>query len=519
MEVSNIFKELKSNKYSFQTCNREVLMKILKDNKDSLIGKKYGFSDIGSMEEYREKVPVSSYKDYRDQVEAMLRGEENLICSYDIYSILTTSGSGGKRKYIPISLEALRSYGNVMDRYLQSHVKSCGGKRLFLSFLQTDLTEGTEAAKTMLFTAAYYRYLYENELIDINTLAGGREGNFFSQFCDYLYVKLWLAFASEDLTSIESVYLYDFLIFFRYMEDNYDTILNEMADGRVPERVNLPLSLRKWLESCRISKDRIHRIRKECSLGFENIVERLWPSVSLISGIGSKAFRSEEISLQKYIGNIPVWHYIFAASECLMAVPLKLDSYDLVLWPGSAYYEFLGEDGKPYDPKDMEEGQCYEICITNFSGLYRYAMGDIIKLKGYYGEIPVFRYVRRNNLVLNIAGEKTSMDLLDSAIRRLVEEKKIDLWEYGFYEDYTHLPASYHGLIAVEYPTEKDDELSIYFDEILKEASRDYCELRDLGSIDRAGLEFVDRDYFMKEKDETIGNFGHSKSHHIWRVK
>lgn len=44
------------------------LMKLLRDNKDTELGKKYGFADITSIEEYQQRVPISTYDDYMEYI-------------------------------------------------------------------------------------------------------------------------------------------------------------------------------------------------------------------------------------------------------------------------------------------------------------------------------------------------------------------------------------------------------------------------------------------------------------------
>ena len=44
--------------------NEKLLFHILEKNKDTEYGKKYGFAQIHSIEEYQKKVPVSVYDDY-----------------------------------------------------------------------------------------------------------------------------------------------------------------------------------------------------------------------------------------------------------------------------------------------------------------------------------------------------------------------------------------------------------------------------------------------------------------------
>ena len=58
--------------------NEETLLKILKDNKDTEYGKKYDFANIHSFEEYKAKVPLSTYDDYRPYIDRMIKNKENL---------------------------------------------------------------------------------------------------------------------------------------------------------------------------------------------------------------------------------------------------------------------------------------------------------------------------------------------------------------------------------------------------------------------------------------------------------
>ena len=65
--------------------NEELLMRILRDNENTEYGKKYGFKDIHSIEEYREKVPFSKYDNYAPYIQRMVQNKEtNLITAYDV---------------------------------------------------------------------------------------------------------------------------------------------------------------------------------------------------------------------------------------------------------------------------------------------------------------------------------------------------------------------------------------------------------------------------------------------------
>ena len=61
---------------------KKYLLELLDENKDTEYGRKYGFSDIHSIEEYQRRVPITVYDDYSGYIDRMTNfGEENLICS------------------------------------------------------------------------------------------------------------------------------------------------------------------------------------------------------------------------------------------------------------------------------------------------------------------------------------------------------------------------------------------------------------------------------------------------------
>ena len=520
----SVYPELELYKGDFGRKNEKVLLEILRRNGSTEVGLAHGFPTIENEEQYRDRVPVSGYKAYRDPVRRMREGEKDILTADPVYCYLKTSGSTEAGKVFPITVETLKRYGDVLDRYMARVAEGDTGKRFFLSLLFADTETPCRPEETMIFTSACYRYLYEQGMLDTTRITGGRELLFHTDAGDYLYAKLWLAFADPDIISMETVYLYDFLLFFQYMEDHYAEVLSDMEAGSVPEDKGLTETVRRVLTELPVSQDRIREIRQECEKGFQDIVPRLWKKMRLISGIGSKAFQVEEISVHKYIGDLPVWHFIYAASECLMGVPVAEDSYDYVLYPGIAYYEFREAEngnggGRILPAAELTVGRSYEPILTTFSGLYRYGMGDVLKLTGYYGELPVFRFQHRRNLVLNIAGEKLDMEILDRAVRYWSRDRKQPVWQYFFSEDYQTMPARYQGVIALDRAQgePETEEETAYMDRLLRMLCKDYDELRNLGSIAEPDLSFVDKADFMRHLSIRKKAGGQTKPQHIFK--
>ena len=91
--------------------SRELLMRIVADNKDTEYGKRYNFDQIRSIDDFKRLVPFSSYDDYAPYIELMInKGEKNLITTYPIVQYAETSGSIGVPKKIPVSKQAMGIY-------------------------------------------------------------------------------------------------------------------------------------------------------------------------------------------------------------------------------------------------------------------------------------------------------------------------------------------------------------------------------------------------------------------------
>ncbi len=70
----------------------------------------------------------------------------------------------------------------------------------------------------------------------------------------------------------------------------------------------------------------------------------------------------------------------------------------------------------------LEEGEDYEIIITNLSGLYRYRIKDVVRVTGYYNECPMIQFVYRKSQMLSIAGEKTNEKAVSWAIEQFMKD-------------------------------------------------------------------------------------------------
>ena len=102
-----LFRQAKNGK-SF---SEKKLLRLLKKSRNTEYGKKYGFREIKNVDDYREKVPLSTYDDYRELIRRTAeKGEQKLMTGRKIVYFATTSGTVTEVKLIPQILASYLAY-------------------------------------------------------------------------------------------------------------------------------------------------------------------------------------------------------------------------------------------------------------------------------------------------------------------------------------------------------------------------------------------------------------------------
>ncbi len=503
----------------FET-QEKILLQIMDENKDTEYGKKIGFKDVHSIEDFQRIVPLSTYDTYDNYVERMLNGEENLMMARKCKRYCSSSGSVGKPKVLPKSGKDLwnmqcmgfaatpacaarwfkekgmkfpKQIGPVaviLTGHPMKDGKMCNGAG------QVPFTYLKPISKFFMTTPNDFMYPENEDAVDST------------------YFHLRFALQRRDLTFLGSMVVTLLTTMFDYLEKNWELICNDIEKGTIDPSIKCPPELReKWNKKFKPMPERAAEIRRECAKGFDTpIAKRIWPDFVWSYGmVGSNlAFYVEK--LRKHIGDAPIHNMGYAAAEGYMAMPVELDVNDYVLLPRSIFFEFIPIDDpeceRPLTMKEIEVGKEYELVVTNFSGLYRYQIEDVVRVTGFYNKTPKIEFLYRNNLAMNIANEKTTTQMVDWAAAKAQEQVGVKFKGYSFYADTAHDPVRYMLLAEPEekLSEEKIKEFEKALDEWLNESNEKYFKYRRWGMIGEPKLAILKdntyddyRDYLKKQ--------------------
>lgn len=324
---------------------RKLLSSLTTTAQNTEIGRKYGFSEI--KENYRlfaERVPVIDYEGLKPYVERMLAGEQNLIWSSNIEWFAKSSGTtNDKSKYIPVSKEALRD----------CHYK--GGKSSVASYFNLNPQSRLFDGKALILGGSH----------EISNFEGGyRCGDLSAiliqnipQLANYVRVP------SKDIA----------------LMSEWESKLEKIAATTVNENVTSLSGVPSWF---------MVLIKKILHDNGKQYLTEIWPNLELFfhGGISFAPYREQ----YKHLIPSDKMFYIetYNASEGFFAVQNSLDERTMLLLIDlGIFYEFIplseidSDNPKVLPYWEVEKGENYALVITTNSGLWRYVIGDTVKVE------------------------------------------------------------------------------------------------------------------------------------------
>ncbi len=424
---------------SFMELNRSLLFKILSDNKNTYYGRKYNFDEISSIEDYKKKVPVTTYQDYKPLVDRMINeNATNLITAYPIYFYTKTSGTTGNSKTIPYSVPAIKVY----NRY--------GGNNSILSRLH-DNGNGNNLKNKILILATCSLNKLPNgfECGGLSEKMLSQKKNF-SNFVsvvpkeivfpsgetDTLAFQARFALEEQDISYCYLTFCTQFLQLIQYIENNQEMLIKDIRYGTIDDSLVLPENTKKkLLRKLKPNPKRADELEKIFKEGFEGIVSKIWKSFKGYAGISNGGFQIYYEKLRYYLpkdANVDMYGY--TTSEGMFSLCTENNTPFSLPVAESCFFEFLPLDETDYSKTltldEIKEGNEYRLIITNQSGFYRYDMHDIITVGGYLNNCPLITFVRRDSQCLNTIGEKISVEDVTTAVYKTFEELCVNVIDY-----------------------------------------------------------------------------------------
>ncbi|MBQ9384338.1 MAG: GH3 auxin-responsive promoter family protein [Ruminiclostridium sp.] len=492
------FREVCGNAFDEQ---EKLLLRLMRDNKDTEYGRRYGFCNIHSQCEYGDAVPITEYKDYDEYISRIIKGERDLISSSPPVFYSISSGSTGTPKYIPLTEEDIFAQGRYAEDtfagIVQEELPHDDPDELFgciFNLGSVFLTSMADGTPNGIRSGSYHQCRYLDGTLDVSHFFAPAQVIFPEKMEDMLYIKLRFALANKDITAIHGVFVHRVWGIIRYVRQKRDALLSDIATGTVSELFGVSDRWRDYIcEKLPADPERAEYLRTVFdTLPPEKILRAVWKKLRYIRMIGGSIFSEFDEKLKPYIGDIPVHSIVYSSSESTLGLSPKMNVSDCyVLLPDVCFYEFIPEDKMYHSSQTLtvsqvETGKRYELVITTLSGLYRYRIGDVVEIVGRYGLSPIVRVCYRKNLVLNVADERLNVMQFNNTMEMFAERTGSKTEYFCISGNHSDVVSRY--VLYIETNDALPDNARTILDECFCVSSLGYKGAREIGDLGLADV-------------------------------
>ncbi|KAG6505072.1 hypothetical protein ZIOFF_037420 [Zingiber officinale] len=481
---------------------RETLRKILEQNGKAEYLKNLGLGGRTDPESYKARVPLVTHGDLEPYIQRISDGDSSpILTGKPITSISLSSGTTqGKQKYLPFNEELVQSTmqifqtsyafrnrfsNNILAASFREYPIGDGKALQFIYGSKQVKTNGGLTATTAT-TNVYRSEQFKRTMNDIQSQCTSPDEVIFgSDYRQSLYCHLLCGLIySDEVQFIFSTFAHSLVHSFRTFEQVWEEICTDIREGVLSSRITVP-SIREAVSKILVPNPSLaDSIYQKC-VGLSNwygVIPELWPNAKYVYGVMTGSMEPYLKKLRHYAGNLPLMSADYGSSEGWIganvnpSLPPELATFAVL--PNIGYFEFIPleklgmqelessltsihyKEAEPVDLTEVEVGKEYEVVITNFAGLYRYRLGDIVRVTGFHNCTPELQFMRRRSLILSINIDKNTekdLQLSVEAAAKLLAEEKIEVVDFTSHVDTSTEPG--HYVIFWELSSVSNDEI------------------------------------------------------------
>lgn len=394
-----------------------LLRDILLRHQRSAFGRRHGFERIAArcspaapgagagLAAWRDAVPAADYPQFASAIESMAAGAPGVLVDEQPVAYERTGGSTGGAKRVPLTGSGLallrRGLFAWLDDLCLERPRAMRGSAYWSISPAARQPERTPDG-TPVGLASDAEYFGEAAAAIAGTLCVPPAVAAIGDIDAWRRTTLRCLLADERLALV-SVWSPTFWTeLCRHAVAGRQALVEAIERGAWPD--DLPRDIRAALPVPRPDPARAARIDTALA-GAVPDWAAVWPGLALVSCWTHASAAAWVPPLAAALPGVEVQGKGLLATEALVSVPL-CDGGDPVAAVGSTVIEFEADDGRCLGCHEVEAGGEYAILVTTSAGLYRYRLGDRVRVTGHWQRAPRLRLLGRGVSTSDLCGEK-----------------------------------------------------------------------------------------------------------------
>ena len=392
------------------TIQRQLLSTILSSQRETQFGRRHGFASIQSYEDFIRAVPVLEYEDFRQDIEGQEQSGELRLNAERPVHYVQTSGTTGKPKHVPLVRSALEWIGRYQRLF--SYAQWVGVPGIYdgqVLVIAGQPVEGHLPGGAPYGSMSGLMHQGLPEVIREKNVVPDGILHVAAYQLKYLRMAS-CALAAGALSVLATPNPSTIFKLLDVIRSEFPLLVEALAVG---PRHPIFSQGTAWTEPIPIHLDRLAYLRTLLGQASTLDLASLWPDLhAVITWTGGNCgglIPKLRALLQEKTAVIEMG---YLSSECLGSLNVDVRENRCIPTFQEHFFEFVevkADDGHVPDPimfVDLHQGKKYQVLVTTRSGLYRYAMNDIVEVTGWFNRVPTIRFVQKGKGVTNITGEK-----------------------------------------------------------------------------------------------------------------
>ncbi len=365
----------------------EIRRDLVRTAQHTAFGRDHDFGAIHTYADFRQRVPLGDYEDFRDYAERIKAGERDVSWPGQVRYLAKTSGTTSGVKYIPLTRESLPNHFGSARNALFNYVAETGhsrwldGKMIFLS--------GSP------------------EMDDTNGIPTGRLSGIVNH-----EVPAWLRRSQLPSYATNCI-------------EDWETKLERIVDETLAADMRLVSGIPPWVQ--------MYYERLLARTG-KATVKEVFPNLEMFvyGGVNFEPYRD---SLERLVGERTASVETYPASEGFLAFQDSQTKPGLLLNTASGiFFEFVPAEEMGSDRPtrlslgEVELGVNYAIILSTTAGLWAYNIGDTVE---FVSTDPYrIRVTGRTKHFISAFGEHVIGKEVEEALRAVAPRYGVEVTEF-----------------------------------------------------------------------------------------
>jgi len=415
---------------------QNYLLDLVRRSQYTDFGRRHGFSAIQTIDDFRRGVPTAEYQDLKPFLDRVADGEQTALLPAEekILAFACTTGSTGVPKRFPVTRSWLDSYQRWWQMWGAKSITDHPGiatKRWLQISGALEIDQTLSGHSVGMVSAISARY--QNPIFQLFYCIPYQIGDLTDpELRQYALARLSIAYSVGFIITITPGNLIQLA---QTADLHKEDILRDVHDGTLKHLAEIaPASLRSRLSHMLHPMPRRARELDELIKQHGVLYPKHYWDLELIScwTAGTVGYQSRD--LPQYYGKCPIRDIGYISTEGRHTITVDDASAPGVLVPSDSFYEFMPAEGtEPLLPHELQSGHDYSVLLTSANGLFRYALGDIVRCQGAIGQSPILEFLRKTADFSDMEGEKLSAEQAITAVRLSAAQLGIEFTGFSFF--------------------------------------------------------------------------------------